>query len=151
VAVKGVAVRMSLIGNFEHKLDAKGRLVIPSCFREELGTRVVATSISNECISLYSERNWEDVVTRLEEISKQSPKGDTAQRRILANSFRLEVDSMGRVLISEKLRKAAGIEQDVCINGNNKKLEIWDSALWRKFMGDSEELVPDINALVPGL
>jgi MraZ protein len=142
---------VGLIGNFEHKIDAKGRLVIPACFREELGSHVVAASISDECISLYSERNWEEVVARLDEISRQSSKGEKVQRRILANSYKLEIDSMGRVLVPEKLRSSVNIIQDVCINGNNKKLEIWDSALWQKFMGDSEDLVPEINVLVPGL
>ena len=142
---------MGFIGNFEHKLDAKGRVVIPAGFREELGTRVVATTIDNTCISLYSERNWEDVVLRLNELSKQSRNGERIQRRILASSFKQEIDSMGRTLIPETLRLAANIVQDVCVNGNNQKLEIWDSAHWKQFISDSEELISDINTLIPGL
>jgi len=142
---------MGLIGNFEHKLDAKGRLVIPACFREELGPRVVATTTDNTCISLYSESNWEEVVLRLNELSRLSPNGDRIQRRILANSFKQEIDAMGRTLIPEALRFAVNITGDVCVNGNNKKLEIWDSARWKKFMSDSEELISDINTLIPGL
>ena len=142
---------MGLIGNFEHKLDAKGRLVIPACFREELGTRFVATTIDKTCISLYSERNWEEVVSRLNEQSKQSTNGAIMQRRILANSFKLDIDSMGRTLIPETLRLAVNITQDVYVNGNNKKLEVWDSSRWRQFMSDSEELITDINTLIPGL
>ena len=142
---------MGLIGNFEHKFDAKGRLVIPACFREELGSRVVATTTDNSCISLYSERNWEEVVLRLNELSRQSSNGEKIQRRILANSFKQEIDSMGRMLIPETLRRDTNIVQDVCVNGNNLKLEIWDSARWKKFMSDSEELVSEINTLIPGL
>jgi MraZ protein len=142
---------MGLIGNFEHKLDAKGRVVIPSCFREELGSRVVAASIDNECISIYSEHSWEETVERLEELSKQSVNGEKVRRRIMASSYWLEIDSMGRVLIPEKLRSNANIVQDVCINGNLKKLEIWDSERWQKFMGDTDELVPEICVLAPGL
>jgi MraZ protein len=142
---------MGFIGNFEHKLDAKGRLVIPACFRNELGSSVVATSINDECISLYSERNWEEVVERLDKISKQSASGEKAQRRILANSYKLEIDTMGRILIPENLRLFAKIIQDVCINGNNKKVEIWDAALWQKFMSESEELITEISALIHGL
>ena len=147
---------MGLIGNFEHKLDAKGRLVIPACFREELGTRFVATTIDKTCISLYSECNWEEVVLRLNEASTneastQSSKAAIMKRRILAYSFKQEIDSMGRTLIPETLRLAAGITGDVCINGNNKKLEIWDSVRWKQFISDSEELIFDINTLIPGL
>jgi MraZ protein len=81
----------------------------------------------------------------------QSPKGDDIQRRILANSYKIEIDSMGRILIPEKLRASANIVQDVCINGKDKKLEIWDSTRWQIFINESEKLVPEISALIPGL
>jgi len=142
---------MGFIGNFEHKLDAKGRVVVPACFREEIGSRVVVTTIDNTCISLYSERNWEEVMLRLNELSGQSSKGARIQRRILANSFKQEIDSMGRMLIPETLRLAANIVQDVCVNGNGKKLEIWDSERWKQFMNDPEGDVPDIDGYIPGL
>jgi MraZ protein len=144
---------MGLIGNFEHKLDAKGRVVIPVNFREELGSRIVATTIDNTCISLYSERNWEEVVLRLNELSRQSPNGEKIQRRILANSFKQEMDAMGRMLIPETLRLAVNINisQDVSVNGINKKAEIWDLERWRQYMTDSNELIPDIKTLIPGL
>jgi MraZ protein len=142
---------MGLFGGYEGKIDAKGRLVIRASFREELGSCVVATTIDNTCISLYSERNWEEVVLRLNELSRQSLNGARIQRRILANSFKQEVDSMGRMLIPETLRFSANIVQDVHVNGNNQKAEIWDLAHWKQFMNDTEELVPDINALIPGL
>jgi MraZ protein len=142
---------MGLIGNFDHKLDAKGRLVLPACFREELGPKVVATVIGAQCISVYSEMSWGAVIERLEELSLQSSQGDDIQRRILANSYKLEIDSMGRILIPEKLRTFANIVQDVCINGKNKKLEIWDLARWQSFMSESEKLVPEISTLIPGL
>ncbi|MDR1510992.1 MAG: division/cell wall cluster transcriptional repressor MraZ [Synergistaceae bacterium] len=142
---------MGLIGNFDHKLDAKGRLVLPACFRDELGPSVVAAVTGSQCISIYSEKSWSAVIERLEELSVQSSKGDDIQRRILANSYKVEIDSMGRVLIPEKLRAFANIVQDVCINGKNKKLEIWDLSRWRNFMSESEKLVPEISALIPGL
>ena len=125
--------------------------MIPACFRDGLGSHVVAASINNECISLYSERNWESGTERLEELSKQSTMGEKIQRRILGNAFKIEIDKMGRVLIPENLRGAAKITQDVIVAGVNKKLEVWDAGLWQKFMSDSEELVPEINKLIPGL
>jgi MraZ protein len=143
---------MGLIGNFEHKLDAKGRVVIPACFRDELGSRVVATTTDNKCISLYSEDSWEEVLTRVGEAAKQVPeKGAAIQRRLMSGSFYLDIDSMGRVLLPDKLRSITSIAQDVCVNGNNNKLEIWDASLWRKFIEESEDLVPEISALIPGL
>ncbi|MDR1965309.1 MAG: cell division/cell wall cluster transcriptional repressor MraZ [Synergistaceae bacterium] len=142
---------MKAIGGFDHKLDPKGRIVLPSCFREALGDRVVAAVIDGQCISVYSESSWEDVIARLNEISMQSSKGDAIQRRILAYSFMLEIDSMGRILIPEKLRATVGIIQNVRVNGKDKKLEIWDRSLWEKFMSETESLASDVRELVPGL
>jgi MraZ protein len=142
---------MRLIGNFDHKLDAKGRLVLPACFRDELGSRVVATVIGGRCISVYPEESWVKVMERLEALSVESSKGDDIQRRILANSYNLEIDSMGRVLIPEKIRTSVNIVQDVCINGKDKKLEIWDATRWQIFVKESVELEPEINTLIPGL
>ena len=142
---------MGLSGNFESKLDAKARLVIPARFREELGTRVIATTIDNTCISLYSERNWEEVVLRIEEESKQTSKIAKSRRRIMASSFPQEIDSMGRMLIPEKLRSLTNIAQDVCVNGNNRKVEIWDSVRWGQFESDAEADILDIDTLLPGL
>jgi MraZ protein len=142
---------MRLIGNFDHKLDAKGRLVLPACFRDELGSRVVAAVIGGQCISVYPEDSWSKVMERLETLSVESSKGDDIQRRILANSYSLEIDSMGRVLIPEKLRNSVNILQDVCVNGKGKKLEIWDVTRWQNFVSESEKLETEINILIPGL
>jgi len=143
---------MGLIGNFDHKIDAKGRLVLPACFREELGPKVVAAITDGPCISVYSKNHWDTVVVkRMEEKAIESSEGADIQRRVMANSFHLEIDSMGRILVPEKLRVRLNIGSEVCVNGNNKKLEIWDMYAWQKFMDDSESLATEINILLPGL
>ena len=103
------------------------------------------------CVSVYPEESWGKVMERLEALSVESSKGDDIQRRILANSFNLEIDTMGRVLIPEKIRTSVNIVQDVCINGKGKKLEIWDAGRWNIFVSESAVLEPEINTLIPGL
>jgi MraZ protein len=142
---------MSFIGSFEHKLDSKGRIVVPSCFREELGARVVITSVDKKCISVYSEKNWGPVADRLEENALKTLSGSDAKRLIMSLSFAIEIDSAGRILMPEKMRSGVGIVQDVFIIGNNKKIEIWDSSRWRKFIEESDGLISAINELLPGL
>jgi MraZ protein len=142
---------MELLGSFIHKFDTKGRLVLPSCFREELGSRVVAAIVDAHCISIYSEKNWEITAARLKDASTASAKGSVIQRRILANSHKLEIDSMGRILIPENLRSKAKILQDVSVNGKGNKLEIWDLAHWNEFMSETDPLLDEIAELVPGL
>ncbi|MDR0765110.1 MAG: hypothetical protein LBE65_05930 [Synergistaceae bacterium] len=142
---------MSFKGAFEHKLDSKGRIVVPSCFREELGERIVITSMGKKYVSVYSEENWQAVVDRIEEDALKTLNGSDARRVVMSLSFSVEVDSTGRILLPEKMRSDVGIAQDVFIIGNNKKIEIWDSARWHKFIEESETLISEINALFPGL
>ena len=143
---------MSFKGTFDHKLDSKGRIVVPSCFREELGEHIVITSMDSECISVYSRENWQTaVVDRVEENALKSPSGAAAKRIIMSLSHSVDVDSTGRILLPEKMRTSVGIVQDVFIIGNTNKIEIWDSARWQKFTAESGPLLAEIHALLPGL
>ena len=142
---------MSFKGTFEHKLDSKGRIVVPSCFRVELGEHIVITAMGKRCISVYPEENWPAVVERIETDALKTLNGSDARRIIMSRSFSIDVDSTGRILLPEKMRSDVGIVQDVFIIGNNKKIEIWDSGCWQKFLEESEQLISDIDALFPGL
>ncbi|MDR0652394.1 MAG: division/cell wall cluster transcriptional repressor MraZ [Synergistaceae bacterium] len=143
---------MSFNGSFEHKLDSKGRIVVPSCFREELGEHIVITSIEPHCISVYSQENWQKaVVERIEENAFKFVDVADAKRVIMSLSFSVEVDSTGRILLPEKMRSLAGIVQDVFIVGNTNKIEIWDSAQWQKYVAEKKSLLAEIHTLLPGL
>jgi MraZ protein len=144
---------MSFNGSFEHKLDSKGRIVVPSCFREELGEHIVITSMDQKCIAVYSKENWQTaVVDRVEENALKSLNGADAKRIIMSLSYSVEIDSTGRILLPEKMRSGVGIVQDVFIVGNTKKIEIWDSARWHKYVAEREQqLLTEIQALLPGL
>jgi MraZ protein len=143
---------MSFNGSFEHKLDSKGRIVVPSCFRDELGEHIVITSMDQKCVSVYSKENWRTaVVDRVEENALKTLNGADAKRLIMSLSYSVEVDSTGRILLPEKMRANVGIIQDVFIVGNTNKIEIWDSARWHKYVAEREQLLAEIHALLPGL
>ncbi|MDR1132748.1 MAG: division/cell wall cluster transcriptional repressor MraZ [Synergistaceae bacterium] len=142
---------MSFNGNFEHKLDSKGRIVVPSCFRGELGEHIVITSMEKKCVSAYSEKNWQSVVDRIEANALKSSSGSDLMRIVMSISFAIDVDSTGRILLPEKMRSDVGIVQDVFIVGNNKKIEIWDSENWHKYKKESDGLLSELNDLLPGL
>ncbi|MDR3165501.1 MAG: hypothetical protein LBU13_07965 [Synergistaceae bacterium] len=142
---------MSFIGSFGHKLGSKGRIVVPSCFSEELAKRIVVTSLDKKCVSVYSEKNWQPVVDRIEENALKTLNGADARRLIMFFSYSLEVDAPGRIFLPEKVRSWVSIVQDVFIIGNHKKIEILDSSRWLRFIGESERLISEINELLPGL
>ena len=143
---------MSFNGSFEHKLDSKGRIVVPSCFREELGEHIVITSMKKKCVSVYSKENWQTaVVNRIEENALKDLNAEDAKRLMMSLSYSVEVDSTGRILLPEKMRSDTGIIQDVFIVGNTNKIEIWDSERWHKFVAETGPLLDEILALLPGL
>ncbi|MDR1580316.1 MAG: division/cell wall cluster transcriptional repressor MraZ [Synergistaceae bacterium] len=144
---------MSFNGSFEHKLDSKGRIVVPSCFRDELGEHIVITSMDQEYISVYSKENWQKaVVSRVEENALKTLNGADAKRIIMSLSFSVEVDSAGRMLLPEKMRKDVSIVQDVVIVGNTNKIEVWDSARWHKYIAEKESLLlAEVHQLLLGL
>ena len=124
---------VGLQGSYSHKLDSKGRMVLPARFREELGQFVVATIGIERCVTLYPAKQWEELLERLETLPSGNNKARDLRRIILASAHELEVDSTGRILVPQALRQYANINQEVSVNGNGDRLEIWDMAMWNSY------------------
>lgn len=116
-----------LVGNYSHKLDGKGRTVLPARFRGELGTTVIATIGFDRCIALYSSAQWEEFVGKIKALP--SFKKKTRDICFLLNSMATEqeIDAAGRILLSNKQKEYAGLEQDITIIGQEDHVEIWDT------------------------
>lgn len=150
---KGGRRRLSvgLQGSYTHKLDTKGRMVLPARFRDEIGQEVVATIGlgSGRFASIYPADQWEAFLLRLD--SLRGGKAREIRRITLASAHTLEVDSAGRILVPQPLRAYAGIAQEVSVNGNSDHLEIWDLASWNDYRdamwSDIGELAEDIDEL----
>jgi len=121
---------VGLQGSYAHKLDSKGRMVLPARFREELGQHVVATIGIERCVTVYPMNQWEALLARLEDLPSGSAKARDLRRIILASAHELEIDGAGRILVPAPLRSYAGIGVEVSVNGNGDRLEIWDMAAW---------------------
>ncbi len=141
---------MGMQGSYAHKLDAKGRMVLPARFRDALGDHVVATiGIGNgRCVSVYPIDRWENFLTRLDEVAAKGGKGRDIRRIILASAHELEVDGMGRILIPNPLRAYAAIGQEVSVNGTSDHLEIWNMSAWNAF---AEVMLVDMSELTEGI
>lgn len=113
-----------MTGKFNHGIDAKGRLIIPSQLRRELGEVCYVTRGSDRCLNVYSAAGWEKFCARFEDLPL-SRSGE--MRYIFANSATCEVDSQGRILIPQELRDYAGIVKSVTTIGLPGRAEIWDS------------------------
>ena len=121
-----------LFGGFDHKIDKKGRVFIPSAFREELGESfIICRGIyGKRCLCIYSADEWKKLVEKIGTLP--SARSSTVKRFLYDGAFNVEFDTQGRILVPPTLREYAGFDSEVHIIGMDTNLEIWDSNLWNE-------------------
>ena len=125
-------------GEFEYKVDEKGRVLLPARFRRELKEGVVLTQGAESCITAYPLPEWKKLATTLTSSVSRS-KLRTLNRAIFATAFKVSFDGQGRVALPVPLRHYAGIEDEVVIIGANNYLELWSREQWEVEKADSQE------------
>ena len=124
-----------MTGKYEHNIDAKGRVIVPSSLRDELGEVCYVTLSGDPCLSVYSEKEWEVLCAKLDSL----PAAESRRMRVIfANTARCELDVQGRILIPQQLRDFKGINKKVTIVGFSNHAEIWDREEYAKM--EAEEL-----------
>lgn len=118
-----------MTGKFNHGLDAKGRMTIPSQLRKELGEVCYLVRGPKPYLNVYSAEGWEKFCARFEG-QTQTDSGDLL-RFLFANAATCELDTQGRILIPAELREYAGIDKNVTIVGVPGRVEIWDAETYR--------------------
>jgi len=126
-------------GEFEYKIDEKGRVPIPPGFRRELKEGVVLTSMVEKCITAYARSEWEKLAATLTTGSVTPSKLRRLNRAIFATAFRLNIDGQGRIALPIPLRQYADIEDEVVIVGANNYLELWNKEQWEAEKAISRE------------
>lgn len=116
-------------------LDAKGRLAIPSRFREKLNHQdikelVVTIDTESPCLLLYPLPEWELIEAKLESLPSFNPATRRIQRLLIGHATELEMDSHGRILLPPLLREHASLEKHIMFVGQGKKFELWDEQQW---------------------
>ncbi len=130
-----------LTGQYNHTLDSKGRVNFPIRLREELGEHFIITRGLDNCLFVYSMKEWEQLAAKLRQlpISKSAP----LNRFFFAGAAEVEADKQGRVLIPAHLRQFAGLERDVTVAGVSSRAEIWDTERWER---NNEQLTAETIA-----
>ena len=113
------------IGSYSNSLDAKYRMIIPSKYREELGTRCIVTIGIDRCLYIYPLSEYEAQAAKLETLPKMKADVRDFVRDFYGRAEECEVDRQGRITISAKLRDYAKIEKDLETIGTGKKIEVW--------------------------
>ena len=139
------------MGEYNHTIDAKGRLIVPAKFREILGDNFIVTKGLDGCLFVYPNDEW----TRFEEKLKSLPLTNKNARQFtrffLAGAAACEVDKQGRILLPQVLREFASLEKDVVLVGVASRIEIWSRERWDESMntydGDMDEVAENMESL----
>jgi MraZ protein len=120
------------LGEFQHSLDAKGRVILPAEFRDQLaGGAVIARGLDG-CLSVYPREEFETMAETVREKSRRGERERRAARSFFAGAKPVAPDRQGRVAIPQNLREFAGLGRDVMVVGIDFRIEIWDTARWRE-------------------
>ena len=133
-----------LIGEYHHNIDDKGRLIIPSKFRYELGEKFVITRGLDKCLFVYSLTEWEKIINRLKSLPFTNKDARNFTRFFLSGAAECEFDKQGRINITSPLGSYAGLTKQCVIIGANDRLEIWSEEAWNDFFRANEDSFSDI-------
>lgn len=130
------------MGEYNHTIDAKSRIIVPAKFRDKLGEEFVVTLGLDGCLFVYPNNEWEKFVTELKSLPGNKDARQL-QRYFMAGATSCEVDKQGRILIPAKLKELAGLEKDVIFVGVLSKIEIWSRERWDSNKLDNMDEIAD--------
>ena len=120
------------MGEYSHTIDTKGRLIIPSKFREELGETFVVTKGLDGCLFVFSDEEWRAFEIKLKSLPLTNKNARQFARFFVAGATPCELDKQGRILLPATLREFAGLEKDVVLTGMLNRIEIWSKDKWNE-------------------
>lgn len=126
------------MGEHQHTIDPKGRLIVPAKFREELGERFVATKGLDNCLFVYPMEEWKVLEQKLKGLPFTKADARAFVRFFFSGATECELDKQGRILIPGNLREYAKLDKDVVVIGVSSRVEIWSKENWEKYSNETE-------------
>jgi len=133
-----------LIGQYQHTIDSKKRLALPIKFRGELGTKIIITKGVENCLVVYTEKEWEVMSQKLGNLPISQLEARSFTRHLLASATEVSLDKLGRILIPDYLKEYADLKKNIVVCGLSNRLEVWDDAKWKNYSKDAEKGVEEI-------
>ncbi len=138
---------VGFMGTFEHSIDDKGRVIVPSKLREQVNpvdqaAGFIVTHAPEGCLFLYLPDDWREISSRIEKLPKGKAGVRALQRRIFSRAEHVTLDRQGRILIPDRLRNKVGIQRDLVLAGACDRIEVWSKDAWESQAdddGDYEE------------
>lgn len=132
------------MGEYQHNIDTKGRMIVPAKFREELGKRFVVTRGLDTCLFVYPMDEWKILEEKLKKLPLTKKDARAFTRFFFSGAVECEVDKQGRINIPQPLRTYASLDKECVVIGVSNRLELWQADLWDTYMTESEESFAEI-------
>lgn len=140
------------LGTYSPKLDEKGRIILPAKFRDELSGGVVMTRGQENCIYVFSTREFESMHERIRQAPVTSKQARDYLRVFLSGAASEAPDKQNRITIPQNLRSYAGLDRDLTVIGAGSRAEIWDSSAWNSYLTEQESVFSETaEEVIPGL
>ena len=136
------------MGEYKHSIDAKGRIILPADFREELTDNFVITKGLDNCLFLYTAEEWDKLSTKLRQLPLAKAEARAFVRFFFAGARQAECDRQGRFLVPANLRAHAKLQKDVVLIGISNRIEVWSKAEWDRY---NEEITPSVSSIAETL
>ena len=140
---KGVEVRRMFFGEYRHSVDDKGRIIMPSKYREQLGSTFYITidlwgQEEEKCLCVYAEEDFRALCDKLRQMAASDFETRKLYRKFYSRVQDTSADKQGRVMIAAELREHAGLDKDIVLAGQDDHIEIWNRDKWEAYNEDVE-------------
>ena len=139
------------LGEYKHVIDIKGRVAVPAKFRSKLTSGAIITRGLDRCLFVFDTREWEKLAGKLTALPIAQANSRAFVRLMLSGASDVDIDSQGRILVPDYLRKYAGIAKQVVIAGVYNRIEIWDGVAWNNYKtkteAESDEIAEKLGEL----
>ena len=132
------------MGEYQHTVDTKGRLIIPAKFRDDLGDGFVITRGLDHCLFGYPIDEWRKLEEKLKELPMTKKDARAFARFFFSGATEVEIDKQGRINIPSTLIQHANLEKECVVVGVSSKIEIWSKDAWENYFSEAEESFDEI-------
>ena len=132
------------MGEYQHKIDAKGRITVPADFRDELGETMIVTRWLDGCLAIYTEEQWQQVYEHLKKLPSTKREARMYTHMIMSKAAECNIDANGRIRIPSHLSEEAKLKKDCVVVGVSDHVEIWDKERWDAYYAQASENFEDI-------
>ena len=128
------------LGQFQHSLDDKGRLMVPARYRELLAAGAFITQGFDKCLMVLTDVHFTEVYERINAMNMADPNARLLRRLILSNAYSVDIDRVGRILVPQNLRQAINLGNEAVVAGQGEYFEVWSPADWEQQMEQVQDV-----------